>query len=392
MASYPVTFTTNRGPQSATFQLEADSSLGIQIGQVIEELALQGQIIRGGPEDELAVYWNGTELDTTKSLRALGVSPTRPLELRMRARAPVSHHFVAESYFPKASYVAMLLGFTGGLVAWLIGLTISDVGDMLPTYRALDLVIAVALGACIGAPLAGFEAYRRFRGPLPRALLGLLLGALGAAVGAIIALVIHDRLGSDATFRQSLGLRVLAWLIVAIAITSTLLLALPRRRAVHTWLALLTAAVAGALSGIVFNFPGPTALWQGVGFGLVGAAIGFGLIGLPLGAARALVEVEALERRAVGLLGARGLALPVDAQMVLHSRSQRGDGAESAVVRFDGRRVAVQPRTRRDGTSSGGVRVGGDVIQGTVLLGDGEAIDVGTTRYRLHVIGAAVRT
>ena len=162
MPSYLLNFTTSGGPQSARFTFDEDSPLVTQVPQVVEELRLRGLVIQGAPDDELAVYSNGNEVDLNSSPRALGLVTTRPVELRMRSRPIQSHYILAGSYFPRAAYAGILLGMSAAAVAWCVGLMLYDISRIDVAYSALDLFLALAFGACVGAALHGFCILRNF--------------------------------------------------------------------------------------------------------------------------------------------------------------------------------------------------------------------------------------
>lgn len=389
MPSYLFAYSTPAGPQSARFTLDEDGALDVQVGQVIEELWQRGNAIQGAPDDELAIFWNGAEVDSRQTPRALGIVTSRPIELRMRPRPVVSHQFFAEAYFPRAAYAAVVAGMMGGVLAWLVGLLIIDLPPFMPGYAALDVAMAALLGACIGAAVLGADAFRRLRRPLPSVLLGAVIGAVSTTLASAAGAGLYASIGAEQNFAMALGFRVLTWSLVGLALGVSV--AIPRlsRRPFDIAIAGALGLCAGLLGAFLYNVPGPTALWQGLGFAVLGAAVGYGVVGLPLGQARALVEVEASDRRGVGLFGARGLVLTDEVQTALPvlTRGRVTSGA-GAMAWFDGRRVVVKAPDEANGGTL--IRVGGEPLDGAVLLGDGEAIDVGTTRYRLHVVAERV--
>ena len=90
MPAFLVEFESAFGPEHRSFTLDADRPLRPQMEQVLEELRVAGRVVVGGPDDELAVYWNEAELDQARELSALGVNTSRPIKLRMRPRTKLS--------------------------------------------------------------------------------------------------------------------------------------------------------------------------------------------------------------------------------------------------------------------------------------------------------------
>ena len=120
-----------------------------------EELRQRGLVIRGGPNDEIAAFWNGVEVDQSQTAEQLGLSPRLPIELRLRPapskaprRAPElpPQHFIAKGWA-----VAALAGFFGALVAWTLAAGFVDLGDVVDSYAELDGVVAMLLSGLFPA-------------------------------------------------------------------------------------------------------------------------------------------------------------------------------------------------------------------------------------------------
>ncbi|HEX2091085.1 MAG TPA: hypothetical protein VHG28_01740, partial [Longimicrobiaceae bacterium] len=191
MPTYTVEFTTREGPQRGLFTIDHDRELGPQVRQVLEELRQRGLVIEGGPTDELAVFWNGRELDLNRSASEQDVSPRRELQFRMQPRRreaasrapapppPTIHRIL----LPRGAYAALLVGFAAGLLAWTATLPFRDLNRLIPTYARLDLLAGTILGAVVGAFVLGGDAARRDERIARGAALGVLLGLPGGAVG-----------------------------------------------------------------------------------------------------------------------------------------------------------------------------------------------------------------
>lgn len=389
MPSYQVTFATPDGPHATRFTFDDDAPLEVQVPQIVEELRLRGIVIQGAPDDELAVLWNGAEVDLRRSPRDVGMLVARPIELRMRPRPVQSHTIVAAGYLSKAGYASVVLGASAGLVAWLVGLLLSDISALPLSYAALDVILALMFGASVGGAITAFEAYRRFRPVLGSGLMGMLAGAVGGILGAGAALSLKELAGSGAAYGTLFTLRMVAWMLVVSGTGLTLTL-LESRNAARLGVTALATIGGGVFGAIVYNFPGPTMLWQGVALLTGGAAIGFAVVSWPLQAGRAFLEVEAIDRELVGVLAARTTVLTDQIQTPVGAVTRRGQLERPvAYAWFDGARVVVTPTESTVANGRGGARVGGAPLERAVLLGDGESIDVGDTRWRVHVLGGA---
>jgi hypothetical protein len=392
--TYLVQYTTPESEHAERFTLDDDLPLQPQVPQVVEEIRLRGRILRGGPDDELAVFWNGVELNLAQAPRELGISPSRPLELKMRPRAQVSHRLVADRYLPKASYAGTLIGATAAAACWAIGLCVFDLPALPERVSAFapalaDALLAGLVGFGVGGAVLGFAAYRNCQPFTPAMLRGAVTGAPAVGLTALAVSAAVSALAPVAGSPSILLLRLLAWTLLAGSLAIVLVRSASGADAASSSVGIGLGAAAGTMAGLVFNLPGALApLWQGLALALVGASAGYVAVALPLRGARALLEVEAQGQRAVGLLGARGLLLGDAAQTPLADLGRGGTTpAWGAFAWFDGTHVILQPDTRFAGAPT--VRVGDALVTEALRLGDGEAIDVGETRYRLHVIRGA---
>ncbi|HEX8363405.1 MAG TPA: hypothetical protein VF613_25010, partial [Longimicrobium sp.] len=281
MPAYSVDFATPAGPRRLRFTLDPDRPVGAQVHQILEEMRQHGVVLSGGPGDELAVVWNGIDLQLDRSPDSLGLTPDRALELRMRPRrAPP-----AEPYFPRTAYAAPLAGATGALAGCLAASTLSDLGPWIATYRALDVAAAALLGAGTGLGVSTAAALRRGARVWLGGASGLLVGATGGGVSAMLGI----RLGVvlDPGY---LLLRVMVWVAIAAGIGAALgTLEAGARRALDGAVYGITAGAAGAF---LFSLAGPAEFWQALAFAVVGASLGSGLHTPALRRARAVLGTD----------------------------------------------------------------------------------------------------
>ncbi|HEX8455177.1 MAG TPA: hypothetical protein VF647_24065 [Longimicrobium sp.] len=273
MPAYAVEFATPEGPRRLRFTLDPERSLGPQVHQILEEMRQHGVLLSGGPRDELGVYWNGADLQLDRTPEALGVTPDRPLELRMRPRpacVPAPEPPITP-YFPRSAYAAPLAGAAGALLGWIAASTITDLGAWLTSYRTLDLAAAALLGAGTGVGVRAAGAMRKGARVWLGAASGVAVGALGGGVGAMLGTVLGEVLDPG-----YLLLRAAMWAMVAAGIGGALgLLEKDGARRALDGASFGTAA--GAAGALLFSAPGPTELWQALAFAVVGAALGSGL-------------------------------------------------------------------------------------------------------------------
>ena len=377
MPAYAFDFTTDSGAERLQFTLDDDRPLAPQLFQVHEELRQRGKIIRGGPNDEIGAFWNGTELDQTKSPQQLGLSTGRPIELRMRpapaktprrAPEPPIQPFVAKGWG-----VAALAGFIGALLAWTIASGIVDLGDVVDDYAQLDGIVAVVFGVCVGAAAIGAEAWRESRNVLVALLVGAGAGALGGAIGAAAGGALRGALGSSVSPLAFVSARVGAWAVLGGALGAALALPAVRRDGRRVLDGLLFGLGGGALGGLIYCFPGPSDGWQLLAFLLVGSAVAIGISAPALQRAAAILELESARRRPVGVLTLREWGLDERS-----GASLRNDGA-GARVEWKAGRFAILPT---EGAAK--VVVSGHPIDAAIYLRNHDVIEVGEARYRFR--------
>ncbi|HEY0015354.1 MAG TPA: FHA domain-containing protein [Longimicrobium sp.] len=385
MPAFAVEFLTAEGPRRAQFTLDPERELGPQVRQVLEELRQHGVVIAGGPEDELAVVWNGRELDTGATPAALGVTPQRALEIRMRPRVrpapapPPAAVPVRIRRFTRGACAGILTGMAGGLLGWGASAWVRDLGPLLSTYARLDTFVGAVLGAIVGATVLGGAALRRQERVLPAAVLGVLLGIAGGAGGAALGLAASGLAAEGASgFRAG---RVLAWTVLGAVLAAAVALGGARRTPRPVAEAAAWGALGGVAGGVAFSFSGPGDFWQALAFALVGAAAGGGVSWPAVRRAAGVIETESVAGREPGLLGHREWALADGARV--HVRGA-GPGRTDAVVALADGRCWIGPVMQGEA-----VVVGGRTLAEPAELRDGDRIDLGSARFRFRRLAAA---
>jgi hypothetical protein len=366
MPAYAVEFATAEGPRRLRFTLDPERSLGPQVHQILEEMRQRGLLLSGGPRDELGVYWNGADLELDRSPEALGVTPDRPLELRMRprpARAPAAtSEPPITRYFPRSAYAAPLAGAAGALLGWLAASTLTDLGPWLTSYRTLDLAAAALLGAGTGLGVRTAAVVRNGARVWLGAASGAAVGAVGGGVGAMLGTVLGEVLDPG-----YLLLRAVLWAMVAAGIGGALglLESGGARRALDGASFGLAGGAAGAL---LFSAAGPTELWQALAFAVVGAALGSGLHTPALRRAQAVLGSDGDEGGRMTLIHIREWALEDGRAVALPG---------AAVLRCDSGRCQLAP-------GDAPVTVAGLPLQGPHDLRNGDAVELDGVRLRFR--------
>lgn len=286
MPTYQLEVTTERGSERLPFTLDHDRALLPQVVQILEELRQRGLIVRGGADDELGAFWGGRDLDLMQTPAALGISPQRPLELRMRTLAVAPPKPTGP---PKGLIAALVSGFTGGAIAWIVASLLTDLSPFVSSYRRLDQVVLLMLGAGTGLVVHLALARRLGTNLALSALAGLILCGAGALLGGSIVLGLGG--GAAGGVRGFLLARLAAWALAGgfAALLGALWGIRPNAAALAE--AFGIGALAGLFGALLFSMPGPSELWQALGFGLFGAGVGLAICGPPLWHAPAIAEL-----------------------------------------------------------------------------------------------------
>lgn len=353
MPTYNVDLTTERGVSRVSFTLDDDRPLGLQINHVLEEFRQRGLVLKGGPEDELMVAWNGRPVDGARTPQSLGITPHHAIELRMRPRrAAVAARAEppATPFLSKTSYLSLVTGCTGAALAWIVTATLfTDLGDVFTSYGTLDVAVATLLGAAVGGMLLGALARARSEGLVIGLAAGVGLGAAGAAVGAFSGLVISGYAGLGDSRQSFIAARLITWALTGGFLGMFLAFRWVRTHAVVPFESLLWGCGAGIVSALLMSLPGPSDLWQLLGFLVIGAATGVGVIHPVMARSLGVIELERAGSGSVGLLGHRGWVVPFHGTATmarsLEVRSQQGrsqvvpTGAGSEPIALSGRAV-----------------------------------------------------
>ena len=365
MPSYVFEVATEQGVQRHSFTLDDDRPLGPQVTQVLEELRQRGVILKGGRDDELAAYWSGRELDRGKRPAEQGMSPARPVELRMRERV-VAQTVPVDRSLPKGVLASAAWGYAGAFVAWAISGLWTDTGAVLATYARLDQATMLLLGGLVGAAVLAGAALRRRGSVLLGTVAGFGLGAAGAVIAASAALLLPGMV----SLRGFIVARVLGW-AVAGGLTAVLLSlygAVPDARRSSESLAL--GLLSGAVAGVVFALPGPSELWQAAACMVFGAGVALAAEGPGLWHAAAIVEAVGA-RPALGILSLREWAVPAEGAVAI------GDTR----LAWQGGRLALHP-------AASGAMVDGRRVNQAMYLSPGPLALDGAT-YRVRVLEGA---
>ena len=327
MPAYNVDLVTDRGLQRVPFTLDDDRPLGPQVTQVLAELRQQGVVLKGGPDDELGVFWNGRDLDLRKAPQALGLTPLHSVELRMRRRPAIAKHDQrteppARSFLPKGSYIGTVAGLSGAAVGWLLSSLFTDLGTVLSSYGALDVTVATILGGVLGASILGAAAARRTESVPLGLLLGAVLGGAGALGGCLIGLLLAGKLGWAGSRQGFIVARLLVWGLMGGLTGLALGLRWVARDRMRLLDGLLYGLGGGLIGGLLFSLPGPSDLWQMLGFALIGTGLGYGLSGPGLRRTLGVLELETIGERSTGLLRHREWEIADNAATPLGPRFQ----------------------------------------------------------------------
>lgn len=365
MPSYVIEVATGEGTERYPFTLDDDRALRPQVVQILEELRQRGVVLRGGRDDELGAYWSGRELDLSLRPAELGITTQRPLELRMRPRQEPAARGLVDYSLPRGVLASIVLGYTGGLVAWLIAGFWTDLGPALPTYLRLDQLTMLLGGALVGAAVLGGAALRSRAAMLMALLAGAVLGGAGAVIGASLVMLVPG----VTSLRGFIFGRIAGWAVAAGLASMLLACYGPRLRWPRLGESLGLGLMAGALSGVVFALPGPSDLWQAMAFCIFGAGVGAAACGPALWRAPAVVELYR-GPRVPGILSLREWAVADDTSVAVGT----------ATVAAQGGRAALYP-------SPAGAMLDGRAVTEPVYLSGASGVTDGTAAYYVRAMG-----
>lgn len=368
MPTYPIEFTTDRGPQSLQFTLDDDRPLRSQVNRIIEEIRLSGIELRGRHDERLTIFWNGVELDAARTPRELKLRPDRAIELRMvaqRRKVQVTEPPI-EPFTPKGGYAGALTGAGGALIAWLIATLFDDLGGLIASPTSLDVGAAALLGGAIGMAVLYGEARRTGLGGIPWAVAGTGLGVLGGVLGGALGVVVAQ-LFSRVEWHGFLIGRVLAWAAFGAVVGSALGMRWIRddwRRVVD---GLGFGALAGAVGGASVLVPGPADFWQVMAMMLVGAGIGYGLCGPVLQRAEAILDLESVDGKPVRLSGVLEWVVEDGREIPL---------TDDVIVAYEDGTCQILAHPPAEGGSASVVTVAGRRADDGTVIRNGDRLDV----------------
>ncbi|HEX2095323.1 MAG TPA: hypothetical protein VHG28_23205, partial [Longimicrobiaceae bacterium] len=146
----------------------------------------------------------------------------------------------------------------------------------------------------------------------------------------------------------------------------------------------LHGAAAGGLAGVLFSLGGPADFWQALAFGVTGAGVGVGVCAPALRRSLAVLELETLDGRGVGLSRLREWGLREGTRVELRASRARASRAAAATVACEGGRCWIAPAV-----AGAAVAVSGRLLDAPAELGSGDAVDLGSARYRFRRLGIA---
>jgi hypothetical protein len=368
MPTYPIEFTTDRGPQSLQFTLDDDRPLRSQINRIIEEIRHSGLDLRGRHDERLTIVWNGEELDAERTPRELKLRPDRAIELRMvaqRRKVQVTEPPV-EPFLPKGGYAAALTGAGGALVAWLIMTFFDDLGRLIASLTSLDVAVATLLGGTIGMAVLYGDARRTGLAGMSWAIGGVGLGALGGVLGGALGVVVAQLL-SRLEWQGFLIGRVLAWAALGAVVGLALgvrWIRDDRRRAID---GLGFGALAGAVGGASILLPGPADFWLVIAMMLEGAGAGYGVCGPALQRAEAILDLESVDGKPVRLFGVLEWVVENGREIPL---------TDDVVVAYEDGTCQVLAPPPTEGGSASVVTVAGRRADESTVIRNGDRLEV----------------
>jgi hypothetical protein len=376
MPTYAFEFTTDRGPQSAQFTLDDDRPLQSQINRIIEEIRLSGSELRGRHDERLTIVWNGAELDAGRTPRELKLRPDRAIELRMvgqRRKVQVTEPPI-EPFMPKGGYAASLTGAGGALTAWLLATTLDDVGGLVRSTAYLDVAVATLLGAAIGAAVLFGDAKRTGEGAAPATITGAGLGGLGGALGGAVAVALAQLMVTLPWHGFLIG-RVLAWAVFGAVVGIALGVRWVRDDPDRVLDGLGFGAMAGAVGGTAMLLPGPADFWQVMAMLVVGAGVGYGVCGPVLQRSAAILDLESVDGKPVGLFGLLEWSVEEGREVPL---------TDDVSVAYEEGICQVLARPPSDGGALSVVTVAGRRAEDRTVIRNGDRLEVDGWRLRFR--------
>jgi hypothetical protein len=389
MGGYPIELTTPRGTYSTRFTIDDDRPLGLQLHHVVEELQQQDVVLAGAPGDELVAVWSDELVDVSQSPAQLGISPFRPIQLRMQPRLMGAPAEVPRWRLLLQSATVLMTVLAGAGAALLVWALVSSHAWMDLTLNALQrtepldgALLGVAIGALANTSIS-IHTGTRVRSS---AMLGALLGAVAGAVAGGLSVSVREVLLARDDISFTLA-RLLTWGTLGAMVGAALGLQWWRTDRGRTADGAMVGAVSGIISAFVFQFAGPSDAAHAVSFLFFGAGMGASQI-VPLYArARGVLTLERAGGRRASVWRLREMTL-TDGQMV-----QLQNAADVLSCRSLGAVMCVGNAFRlvsplSDAQALAHFAVSGRPVSGPVDLHHGDTIELGDSVYRFHRVTA----
>ena len=271
----------------------------------------------------------------------------------------------------RASYFGGAAGMTGAAVGWVGSQGLTSLGPVISSYGALDLVVLALLGAGIGGLVGAGSASLREEPVARSAGVGLLLGAGGAAAGGLIAFLVAGVAGLDRSAAGFLVTRALVWALAGGALGAAVAAPAAAGGRIRLGRSSLGGALGGLLGAGLLSAPGPSSVWQLIGFLMIGVLVGYGCLAAVPGS-------WVIERVPSGR----------PAGLWQHREWEVGDQRPASIgdqVRVES--VAGQGRVVPAGTGGSLVTVGGRVIRTATSFQPGDRIRIGDHDYLIRRTG-----
>lgn len=282
-------------------------------------------------------------------------------------------------------YYSAVAGGWAAFLAWLLAAWLF--GGTLAGGSGRVAMVGTLVGGFIGAGLnlvAGM-ANAQWRRQLRRAVPGLVVGGIGGALGGLIGNLVYVGLGLP---------RALGWMVMGLGIGSADGLCDASPRKLRNGLA--GGALGGFVGGLLFDGMLQVALSAS---GTTACATAFVILGAAIGATIGLAQVVLKEAWLTVVDGFRPGRQLILGQAV--TALGRGDHLPLPFLGYPGRdleaehlKITRRPDGRHvieDNGSRVGTRVNGRLIQGPVVLADGDLIKLGTNIVRFNQRGRSDR-
>ncbi len=346
MATYQIYFDTQAGEQGYDVDIHEDEVLDEVLQDMLRNLSEQGYVLKGVQEGggNIAVTWEGRELNTSETLPAQGVRPNDVIRVAVKQKYLLQVRNDSQTYdvvrreeigegsdvivgntilrfhikkqqkrlprgsargqaqkgggFQRTVYFMGLVGGIAGLICWFVLSWVPSVATV--RGHAVDVMNLTLLGAIIGGLTVGFSDHWFGDRVIPRwVLMGVLCGGVGGALGGLISTPLRSALTDQLRWLASPLLWTVGGALIGFGISSRWY-SVNKTRTLHGLIGGLFGGLAG---GIVFwSLPhlGIKAdISQALGFVLTGMGITFGIGLAPVLLRQGVLEFVSSGDRAV---------------------------------------------------------------------------------------------